>query len=82
MRDVCVCVCVCVCARAPGYVWGWDVAMTSVEQELFVVVRKHFNVTLDLCGCLPGNISYAPRIRENYRRLHLTVKLIKRRIRK
>ena len=36
--------------------------MTLVEQELFVVLSRYFNATVDLCGCLPGNISYARKL--------------------
>ena len=37
-------------------------------------------VTVDLRGCLPGNLSYARRFRENHRKVYITAKLIKHRI--
>ena len=48
---------------------------------------NHCNLRFTGCrsswrGCLPGNLSCAHRFRDNHRKLHVTVKLIKRRIRK
>ena len=46
------------------------------------IVRKAVKVTVDLQGCFPKNHSYARRLCYNHRKVYITVKLIKCKIRR
>ena len=54
--------------------------MTNINMIFHMVVSV--KVTVDLQGCLPKNHSYARRLCYNHRKVYITVKLIKCKIRR